>query len=76
MLIFEDSMTLRTACPSALVAVIEACMAISSGDCEAALVGGVNLIPAPHMTTAMTQQGTMSEDSICKAFSAEAKEYA
>ena len=69
-------MTIRTACSSALVALNEACAAISRGDCEAALVGGVNLILAPNMTTAMTEQGIMSKDGMCKTFSAEANGYA
>ena len=69
-------MTIRTACSSALVALNEACAAISRGDCEAALVGGINLILAPNMTTAMTEQGIMSKDGMCKTFSAEANGYA
>lgn len=70
------SMTLRTGCSAALVGLNEACMAISRGDCEAALVGGVNLIMAPGMTTAMTEQGVLSKDGSCKTFSADANGYA
>lgn len=51
-------------------------MAISRGDCEAALVGGVNLIMSPTMTTAMTEQGVLSSDGSCKTFSADANGYA
>ena len=53
----------------------EACMAISRGDCESALVGGVNLIMAPGMTTAMSEQGVLSKDGSCKTFSADANGY-
>ncbi|KAI1663797.1 Polyketide synthase [Pyrenophora tritici-repentis] len=70
------SMTLRTACSSALTCLNEACMAISRGDCEAALVGGVNLILEPGMTIAMTEQGVLSKDGSCKTFSADANGYA
>lgn len=69
-------MTIRTGCSAALVCLNEACAAISRGDCEAALVGGVNLILAPSMTAAMTEQGILSKDGSCKSFSAEANGYA
>ncbi|EFE31625.1 polyketide synthase, putative [Trichophyton benhamiae CBS 112371] len=70
------SMTIRTACSSALVALNEACAAISRGDCESALVGGVNLILAPGMSMAMQEQGVLSKDGSCKTFSADANGYA
>ncbi|KAH9827374.1 Polyketide synthase [Teratosphaeria destructans] len=70
------SMTIRTACSSALVALNEACSAIDRGDCESALVGGVNLILAPAMSQAMQEQGVLSADGSCKTFSAEANGYA
>jgi len=68
-------MTVRTACSSALVALNEACMAISKGNCEAALVGGVNLILSPGMTIALTEQGVLSPTGSCKSFSADADGY-
>jgi acyl transferase domain-containing protein len=71
-----NSMTIRTACSSALVALNEACAAISRGDCESALVGGVNLILAPAMSQAMQEQGVLSTDGSCKTFSADANGYA
>jgi acyl transferase domain-containing protein len=71
-----DSMTIRTACSSALVALNEACAAISRGDCESALVGGVNLILAPAMSQAMQEQGVLSTDGSYKTFSADANGYA
>ncbi|KAI1173516.1 fatty acid synthase S-acetyltransferase [Nemania sp. FL0916] len=69
-------MTIRTACSSGLVALNEACMAISNGNCEGALVGGVNLILGPAMTIAMTEQGVLSPSGSCKSFSADADGYA
>ncbi|SMQ54923.1 unnamed protein product [Zymoseptoria tritici ST99CH_3D7] len=70
------SMTIRTGCSAALVALNEACAALGRGDCEAAIVGGVNLIMGPGMTTAMTEQGILSKDGASKSFSAEANGYA
>ncbi len=38
------SMTIRTACSAALEGLHEACLALSRGDCSAAVVCGTNLI--------------------------------
>ncbi|KAJ5910086.1 Acyl transferase/acyl hydrolase/lysophospholipase [Penicillium tannophilum] len=70
------SMTIRTGCSAALVALHEACLAVSRGDCEGAIIGGANLIMAPGMTVAMTEQGVLSPDGSCKTFSADANGYA
>ncbi|KPM35703.1 Lovastatin diketide synthase LovF [Neonectria ditissima] len=69
------SMTIRTGCSAALVCLNEACVAIQRGDCTSAIVGGANLIMAPNMTTAMTEQGVLSPDGSCKSFSADADGY-
>ena len=53
-----------------------ACEAIQSGSCTSALVAGTNLIMAPSMTIAMTEQGVLSPDGICKTFDASADGYA
>ncbi|RYP89225.1 hypothetical protein DL769_000149 [Monosporascus sp. CRB-8-3] len=70
------SMTVRTACSSALVGLHESCLAIQRGDCEAAVVGGANLIFAPGLTTFMTEKGVLSPEGSCKTFSANADGYA
>lgn len=69
-------MVIRTACSSSLVALHEACLSVSRGDCEGAVVGGANLILAPGMTSAMSEQGVLSPDGSCKTFSADANGYA
>ncbi|WQF80921.1 Putative Acyl transferase domain superfamily, phosphopantetheine binding ACP domain, thiolase [Colletotrichum destructivum] len=69
------SMTIRTACSAAMVALHEACRAIRRGDCESAIVGGANLILAPGMTQAMSEQGVLSPEGSCKTFSADADGY-
>lgn len=78
--IFQDSncssMTTRTACSASLVALHEACVAISRGDCESAIVGGANLIMTPGSTMSMTEQNVLSKDGSCKTFSADANGYA
>jgi acyl transferase domain-containing protein len=69
-------MTIRTACSSALVGLHEAFLAIQRGDCEAAIVGGSNLILAPAMTAFMTEKGVLSPQGSNKTFSADADGYA
>ncbi|KAK2821813.1 hypothetical protein FQN49_007650, partial [Arthroderma sp. PD_2] len=56
------SMTIRTACSSALVGLNEACMAIARGDCESAIVGGTNIVMAPGLFTVVSEQGVLSPD--------------
>ncbi len=69
------SLTVNTACSSALVAVHLACQSLRSGESELALAGGVHLVLAPESTIAMTKFGAMSPDGRCKAFDARANGY-
>ncbi|MEU6582121.1 SDR family NAD(P)-dependent oxidoreductase [Nocardia sp. NPDC046763] len=62
------SMTVETGCSSALVGLDLAVRAIRSGDIDAALVGGVNLILAPDVSVGLTYFGGLSEDGRCAAF--------
>lgn len=39
----------NSACSSSMIAVYQACRALSSGDCNAALAGGVNIITSPDV---------------------------
>ncbi|KAF2158800.1 hypothetical protein M409DRAFT_71433 [Zasmidium cellare ATCC 36951] len=70
------SMTIKTGCSSALVGLDLACQAIRNGDCDGALVGGVNLIFSPTMTLALSEQGVLSPTGTCKTFDAAADGYA
>ncbi|KAJ5783184.1 hypothetical protein N7457_004958 [Penicillium paradoxum] len=70
------SMVVRTGCSAGIVALHEACLAVSRGDCEGAIVGGANLIMAPGMTATMSEQGVIAPDGSCKSFSADANGYA
>lgn len=58
-----------------MTALHEASVAIGRGDCDAAIVGGANLIMTAGCTTAMTEQGILSKDGSCKSFSIEADGY-
>lgn len=69
-------MTIRTACSSGLIGLNEACAAIAKGDCSSAIVSGTNIIMAPALITAMSEQGVLNAEGSCKTFSAAADGYA
>jgi acyl-CoA synthetase (AMP-forming)/AMP-acid ligase II/3-oxoacyl-(acyl-carrier-protein) synthase/acyl carrier protein len=64
-----------TACSSSLVALHQACNSLRRGECDAALVGGANLILTPQLSAAFTQAGLLSPDGECRTFDAEANGY-
>lgn len=66
------SIAIDTACSSSLVALHLARASIRAGECDQALIGGVNRIIEPHVHANFTQAGMLSPDGRCKAFSAEA----
>ncbi|MDF1858715.1 MAG: thioester reductase domain-containing protein [Verrucomicrobiales bacterium] len=66
------SMAIDTACSSSLVAFNEACRAVWDGECESALVAGVNHIVDPSTWIAFCSLGALSPDGRCKAFDATA----
>ncbi|EQB57236.1 KR domain-containing protein [Colletotrichum gloeosporioides Cg-14] len=70
------SMTIRTGCSSALIGLHEACMSIRSGQCNAAIVAGSNLIMAPGLFVSMSEQGVLSPNRSCRTFDAGADGYA
>ncbi|WP_437627953.1 SDR family NAD(P)-dependent oxidoreductase [Sorangium sp. So ce1151] len=69
------SMTVETACSSSLVAAHLACQAIRAGECELALIGGVNLMLAPDAAIGMHKLGVMSSTGRCWTFDARADGY-
>lgn len=62
------NLTLNTACSSGLVALHQACQAIRCGECDSAIVGGVNLLPIPDSYQVLEQADMFSEDGRCHAF--------
>ncbi len=61
-------MAINTSCSSSLVAVHQACQTLRSGECDAVLAAGVNLILNPDNLLAMAQAGMLSPDGTCFAF--------
>lgn len=69
------SVAIETACSSALVAIHRAAEAIHSGDCEAAIAGGVNALLSPETFEGFARAGMLAADGRCKTFSADADGY-
>ncbi|MYD14175.1 MAG: SDR family NAD(P)-dependent oxidoreductase, partial [Gemmatimonadetes bacterium] len=63
---------LDMACASSLVAVHQAAAALRQGEVDMALVGGVNAILAPEITTFMYEVGMLSRTGRCSTFDAAA----
>lgn len=66
------SMSMDTACSSALTAVNIACEQIIAGRCKMALAGGVTVMITPDGFIGFSQAGMLSPDGKCQAFAAEA----
>lgn len=66
------SVSVDTACSSSLVAVQNACTALAMGECDTALVAGVNLILTPALGIFYGRAGLAAPDGVCKPFSRDA----
>lgn len=66
------SVAFNTSCSSALTAIHYACESIKRGDCNAALVGGVNLITHSYHYETLTAIDLLSKDGECRPFGAQA----
>jgi phthiocerol/phenolphthiocerol synthesis type-I polyketide synthase C len=69
------SWTVDTACSSSLVALHNARSSLLSGECELAIVGGVNALLSPDLFVALSQAQMLSPDGRCRAFDARANGY-
>jgi acyl transferase domain-containing protein len=66
------SLAIDTSCSSSLVAIDAACKALSSGDCEMALAGGVSLILSVRPPITGSQANMLSPTGRCHVFDAAA----
>lgn len=69
------SVAVDSACSSSLVAMHLAIRAVRSGECERAIVAGVNALLDPEMSIALSSAGMLAPDGRCKVFDAAANGY-
>ncbi|XP_039303879.1 fatty acid synthase [Solenopsis invicta] len=69
------SYSLDTACSSSLYATHQAVSAIRAGECDAAIVGGLNLVLRPTVSLQGMKLNMLSQDGKCKAFDVSADGY-
>lgn len=69
------SEAIDTACSSSLVALHRARQALQDGECELAIVGGVNLLLGPELFIAFGKAGMLSHAGHCQTFAASADGY-
>lgn len=67
--------TIDTACSSSLSALHVAVSALRNGECEIALVAGVNLMLSPNLFIGFSKLGALSPDGISKTFDDSANGY-
>lgn len=67
--------TIDTACSSSAVAIHEACKAILTGECNAALAGGTNHLSGPEWFQNLAGAAFLSTTGQCKPFDASADGY-
>ncbi|KAL7066796.1 hypothetical protein ACR3K2_27670, partial [Cryptosporidium serpentis] len=71
-----SSVTVDSACSASLVALHVSIHELTSSLCEAAVVGGINLMLSPQITIALCKARMLSVDCRCKVFDASANGYA
>ena len=66
------SLAINTSCSSAMTALHLACESIKRGECQAAIVGGVNLLTHGYHLDTLTRLNLLSKDGECRPFGAQA----
>jgi acyl transferase domain-containing protein len=69
------TLSLDTACSSSLVAAHLACRSLLAGECDLAIVGGINLMLAPDSSIFLCKAHALAPDGRCKTFDASANGY-
>ena len=69
------TLSIDTACSSSLVALHEAARALRVGDCDLAIVAGVNSIIDPNTLVSLSNAAMLSVDGRCKTFDVSANGY-
>ena len=69
------SVAVDTACSASLVALHLASQSLRNGECDVAIVGGVNLVVTPGQTLTLGAAGALAPDGRSKAFDAAADGY-
>ncbi|KAH0947889.1 hypothetical protein HN011_010567 [Eciton burchellii] len=70
------SYTLDTASSSSMSTLHVARSAISNGECDAAIVAGLNLLLRPEYSVSLTKLGALAQNGKCKSFDVTADGYA
>ena len=70
------SISLDTACSSSLVAITEGVRSLRNGECDIAIVGGVNVILDPKVNDGLYKANMLSRDGRCFSFDERANGYA
>lgn len=73
--IHGPSESIDTACSGSLVAIHRAIQSMQYGECDRAIVGGVNLLIGPDLFIAFDKAGMLSKTARCRTFDKDANGY-